>query len=1072
MKLIRLEILSYFWEKVKAYISNELPNIYKYKGSKRTYAELLTITDMVIGDVWNIEEADVEHDINAGDNLAWNGNSWDNLRGYIDLSDYYKKGEIDDKYTIIDGELADLDKELKEKFAKAEDDLAKAKQESKELVEATKKEISQDMADNITNVNNRIQNVQTDLDTKKAELDNIIADHHSELEATKANLETAKANLETTKTDLTNEINAAKDKIAKAEKDISDANVEIDKNKASISQHATHLSTVDNTLSTVGTTLDAVNTRITTESKRIDANANTIVTTKQEFDGKLGKITDRVEKLDGDTGAIKTLQRQIDATNETITDEINKLTGEPNGTVTVLKRQMDGINKTITDTISQTLNDDTSTITQQIKHKLDLLHGTITDEVTSQINDKTTGMVTESWVGQQINGADGIIRTAIDKTITDNNKNYTDNTSLAQKFEEQTGSITTAYEKYTNDKVKGLATETWVGTQINGAKGEIETAYKKYTNDKTADMATTTYVGTQISGVEGKITTAVTDEINKQGVVTTTNFSQEFNKQEEAIKTIASKLIVDPDTGTTYNFSEIKQKLNSISLFVGSSTDYDKDNPNKTLPQIFSAIKLELGQLSLQVAEGESAASIVAKINADKSSEVKIVADKIILEGEAVAKALTALKADISDLQLINAKVTGEIHATKGNFANLYINGEKVYAGKGGSGSGGTADSNMWIDENGILRCKGAYIEGDITATTGHFGNLYIDGNKVYAGKGGSGSCGSDGSSSYFDVNGVLHCKGAQVEGDVVANSFATNMAKFKVGNDGVLTATDAKITGEINASKLNITDDSFMNRLVVRKVSTADTGKRVSVADNTMTMYDANNKLRMKVSGDLLADSRNSETITIPLATYLNRDLTASEMQNGLDVENIVAVQKTFTVYKGAVLRLPTLVGTVSSYYAEDCNATITTELSLLINDVEVAYTEQDTYLTVSSHVDNNVQYALNGTNYEYQLPGAGTYTFKIIARVVAQYDNVVTEANISTAIKATSMEVYYPAELVEIGSNGFRAGFSSDYKAEFAKNTDGKVIFMIRAGDNILKISDSGIQKSTNGGTSWTTL
>ena len=1179
MKLIRLEILSYFWEKVKVYITNELPNIYRYKGNKRTYAELLLVTDMVVGDVWNIEEADVEHDINAGDNLAWNGSNWDNLRGYIDLSDYYKKGEIDNKFSVVDTELKNLDKELKAKFAKAEEDIEKAKQESEALIESTRTELSQDIATNITDVNNRIQNVQTDLNNKKAELDATIADHHDELESTKTDLANTKLNLETTKTnltnelestktnltneiesaktDLTNEINKVKDKITKAEKDINDANIEINKNKASITQHATHLDTVDNslsdinvsldavnaritneakridvnentlstvnttldainaritnevkridanannittintsldavngsitqhatrlnaidnTISTINTSLDATNTRITNEAKRIDVNANTITVAKQELDGKIGAITDRVEKLDGDTGEIKSLQRQIDATNETITDEINKLTGEPDGVVTVLSRKMDGINKTITDTIAETLDDETSTITRKIQSKLDLLHGTITNEVTSQINDATTGMATESWVGTQINGTNGIIRIAIDKSISDNNKNYTDNTSLAQKFDAQATTIKTAYEKYTNDKVKGLASETWVGTQINGAKGEIETAYKKYTNDKTADMATKTYVGTQISGVEGKITTAVSEEIANQGVVTTTNFSQELNKQKGTIKTIASELITDPATGTTYNFSEIKQKLDSISLFVGKSTDYDAANPNKTLPQIFSALKVQLNAVEIAVANGESAATIVAKINADTSSEVKIKADKIILSGNAIAASLTALNADIDNIRLINAKVTGEIHATSGNFANLYINGQKVYAGKNGSGSGGVANSNMWIDENGILRCKGAYIAGDITAITGHFGNLYIDGNKVYAGKNGSGSCGSDGSSSYFDANGILHCQGAQIQGDVIANSFATNMAKFKVTNNGVVTAVDAKITGEITASKLTITDASFMNRLIVRKVSTADTGKRVSVADNTMTMYDDNNNLRMKVSGDKLAESRNSETINIPLSSYLNRDLTAAEMRNGLDVENIVVVQKTFTVNEGAVLRLPTLVGTVGSYYAEDCNATITTELSLLVNDVEAAYTEQDTYLTASSHVDNNVQYALNGAaNYEYQLPGAGTYTFKIIARVVAQYDNVVTEASIATAIKATSMKVYYPAELVEVASNGFRAGFSSDYKAEFAKDNTGKIIFMLRAGDNILRISDLGIQKSTNGGTSWTNL
>lgn len=1212
MKLIRLEVLSYFWEKVKVYITTELPTIYKYKGSKKTYAELIAITNMVLGDVWNVEQADKEHDVNAGDNFAWNGTSWDNLRGYIDLSDYYKKGEIDEQRKVIDQELDDLDKLLKEKFAKAEEDITAAREYSDKIVRELHDEIDEDMRQNIEDVNQRIQDTKDDLNNKKAELDKIIADHHAELEATKADLEKTKAHLEEVKgqlegeietangeiddtkdkleaakgrlTDAESEIDAAKKRLSEAETSIGDAKLLIDKNAGAIAanteyidkehnrineanllisantasidlnaksinaanesiksagiridginaiveQHATHLNTIDGSITDVGTkidaingtikshgehldtvdgtlntvdqTLDALDAKITNEAKRVDTVSGEITSAKTEWngkyatitsqvqtidtktgdntkaistmDGKLGKITDRVEKLDGETGAVVELQRQIDATNQTITDEINSLTGtEPEGTVTALKRQMDGINKTITDTISETLDDPNSTVTSKVQSKLDLLHETITNEVTKSITDKTSGYVTETWLGQQINGEKGIIRTAIDTSITDNNKKYTTTESLSQMFDNNNKTITTAYQTYVTDNTTNLSTvQNWVGQQIDGANGIIKTAYENYVNDKTKDMATTSYVGQQIDGVNGTITTAVTKAIEEKGVITKTNLSQELNEEKGTITTIASELITDPDTGEVYNFSEIKQNKNNITLAVASanSAQASADDINKflgdrkegdTLDSKLAAISITDDQIAAVVANKVTSASIIAKINENNDSSISINADQILLTGETIADKLTALKADISDLQLINAKVTGEINAMSGHFANLFVNGERIVAG--------TYDDTIheWVSPP-----------------------QYNDSN------------------TYFDGDGILHCNGAQIQGDVVANTFATNMAKFKVSNEGILTATDAKlsgtlaaaqitttsgnfvvnesgvltaknakISGEITASKLTINDDSFMNRLIVRKVSTADEGKRVTVADNTMTMYDSTNTIRMKVSGEALAESKDSETINIDLASFLNRNLTTAEtQQRGFDISDIEVLTKTFTCSSGAMLQLPVFKGTVGIDFNGDIEGNFDITLRYFIDNVEVGYTAAFEEFNKSSHINNNVSYGSAAGGADVSLT-AGSHTLKIKADVILGYNENESTSNISVgcSLNSTTMKVYYPAELVEVGSNGFRTMFGSNYKAEFVKDSStNDVSFVIRAGNYILKISDSGIQKSTNGGSSWTSL
>ena len=64
-----------------------LTTVYQYKGSVATYADLPT-TGQKVGDVWNVETADPDHGIKAGDNVAWNGTKWDVLAGNHDLSGY------------------------------------------------------------------------------------------------------------------------------------------------------------------------------------------------------------------------------------------------------------------------------------------------------------------------------------------------------------------------------------------------------------------------------------------------------------------------------------------------------------------------------------------------------------------------------------------------------------------------------------------------------------------------------------------------------------------------------------------------------------------------------------------------------------------------------------------------------------------------------------------------------------------------------------------------------------------------------------------------------------------------
>ena len=104
------------WERIDAG-GVKIDNIYTYKGSKATYAELEALVAPQVGDVWNVEE---EHTITteselgdsttktylAGTNWVWNGTDWDALAGAIDMSAYATKLEVSTAVSTINNSIS------------------------------------------------------------------------------------------------------------------------------------------------------------------------------------------------------------------------------------------------------------------------------------------------------------------------------------------------------------------------------------------------------------------------------------------------------------------------------------------------------------------------------------------------------------------------------------------------------------------------------------------------------------------------------------------------------------------------------------------------------------------------------------------------------------------------------------------------------------------------------------------------------------------------------------------------------------------------------------------------------
>nr|DAR42770.1 MAG TPA: Head fiber protein [Caudoviricetes sp.] len=75
----------------------DISTAFRYRGSVDTYSALPT-NGVAVGDVYNVVAADTDNNIKAGDNVAWNGNGWDNLSGVVDLSAYLKGTDAANTY--------------------------------------------------------------------------------------------------------------------------------------------------------------------------------------------------------------------------------------------------------------------------------------------------------------------------------------------------------------------------------------------------------------------------------------------------------------------------------------------------------------------------------------------------------------------------------------------------------------------------------------------------------------------------------------------------------------------------------------------------------------------------------------------------------------------------------------------------------------------------------------------------------------------------------------------------------------------------------------------------------------
>ena len=77
----------------------DITTVMRYCGSVQNYAALPT-SGNVVGDAYNVTEASPAYGVNAGDNVVWNGTTWDVLAGTVDLSGYVTKDEFESQLVM------------------------------------------------------------------------------------------------------------------------------------------------------------------------------------------------------------------------------------------------------------------------------------------------------------------------------------------------------------------------------------------------------------------------------------------------------------------------------------------------------------------------------------------------------------------------------------------------------------------------------------------------------------------------------------------------------------------------------------------------------------------------------------------------------------------------------------------------------------------------------------------------------------------------------------------------------------------------------------------------------------
>ena len=287
-------------------------------------------------------------------------------------------------------------------------------------------------------------------------------------------------------------------------------------------------------------------------------------------------------------------------------------------------------------------------------------------------------------------------------------------------------------------------------------------------------------------------------------------------------------------------------------------------------------------------------------------------------------------------------------------------------------------------------------------------------------------------------------------------------------------------------ATGLLFAEEAVLENAIVRILKTNDSGARIIARGNGMSMFDTNNNLRLSITGENLGSTPSNVDYTVKYQTAIEHDADASDINSG----ELIAKKEQLALQLGSTNKAKFIVeDDVNSVLIPsmtlDVFLTVGTGQStvgymywtgsvwLVVDDEIVASDEGDIDFEVSAG-DGGSQHQNVGLLGRYLSLSAGEHTLSLQCRTIAQGHGFRTDNNVQFGMivptVTNGLKIIYPAQVTAIGANGFRAMFSGSQKAEFI-NENGTVVFLIRNGNYAIKLTNSGIQFSFNGGSTWYT-
>ena len=273
--------------------------------------------------------------------------------------------------------------------------------------------------------------------------------------------------------------------------------------------------------------------------------------------------------------------------------------------------------------------------------------------------------------------------------------------------------------------------------------------------------------------------------------------------------------------------------------------------------------------------------------------------------------------------------------------------------------------------------------------------------------------------------------------------------------------------------------NSAFLDNLVAKRIRSATSGKRVLIEGNMLTMYDANDVLKLLVSGEDLSSVQGSTTVSFTPGTILSAGIAASPNFNHGVTYSGTGNSGSITLASSCLLNLPS-VTVPGTFY---CDGLLGGEVN---GRLTVYWLVDGQRIGNSADNNNTVSYLEGGASKDITVimpaqsvsVGAGTHTIALGCDISFYGEDYIADSGTFSysagCNNSVTVQSEYPVQKTEVAGNGFRVMFTSNHFMEAVKtgNASSTITFTLRAGSYALRVSEAGVQKTSDGGSTWSNL